>query len=53
MGVILHILNVADWALIATGVAITLLMMAIGNEPEQDSSRKAGRSQDRRPRRKP
>jgi hypothetical protein len=50
---ILHILNVADWALIAAGVAVALLLMIIGSDADPSPARKAGRSREGRRRRDP
>ncbi len=47
---ILHILNVADWALMGAGVAAALLMMVVGADGEPRGSRKADpRGRRRRP----
>jgi hypothetical protein len=45
---VLQILNIADWALIAAGMAVALLMMVVGADGEQRSGRKAPDSPNRR-----
>jgi len=45
----LHILNVADWALISAGIAGTLLMILIGGHEDGSRSDKKPDSQVRRP----
>jgi hypothetical protein len=37
---VIHILNIADWALVAAGLAAALLMMIIGADGEPHSTRK-------------
>jgi len=50
---ILHLLNVADWALMGAGVAAALLMMVVGADGEPRAARKAGEARGRRRRRDP
>jgi hypothetical protein len=45
---VIHILNVADWALMGAGVAVTLLMMIVGADGEPRQARKAPRERRRR-----
>ena len=45
---VLHILNVADLALIGAGVAATLLMMIVGADGEPRPARKAPKERRRR-----
>jgi hypothetical protein len=45
---ILHILNVADWALMGAGVAAALVMMVVGAEGEPRGPRKEGPVRGRR-----
>jgi hypothetical protein len=45
---IIHILNIADWALIGAGLAAALVMMVVGSDGEQRSGGKAPRSPNRR-----
>lgn len=47
---ILHILNVADWALMGAGVAAALLMMVVGADGEPRPARKTGETRGRRSR---
>jgi hypothetical protein len=47
MGVF-HILNIADWALIAAGIAVALLLMIVGADGEPRSGRKEPGSPNRR-----
>jgi hypothetical protein len=48
MSNILHLLNVADWALMAAGLAATLLMMVVGADGDPGPERKPVRPRRRR-----
>lgn len=45
---VIHILNIADWALMAAGLGAALLMMIVGADGEPRSGRKAPGSPNRR-----
>jgi hypothetical protein len=45
---VIHILNVADWALIGAGLAATILMIIIGADGDPRPARKAPREGRRR-----
>ncbi|MGZ3272291.1 MAG: hypothetical protein ACXU82_01070 [Caulobacteraceae bacterium] len=46
---VLHILNVADWALMAAGLAATLLMILVGGHDDGPRNEKKADRQVRRP----
>ena len=48
---VLHILNIADWALMSAGVAAALLMIIVGAGSEPPPENRTAASPDRRPRR--
>lgn len=46
---VLHILNVADWALMGAGIAATLMMIVIGGHEDDPRTEKKSSRQARRP----
>ena len=48
MNNLLHLLNIADWALMAAGVAATVLMMVVGADGDPRPERKSTRQRRRR-----